>query len=147
LSLVGNLRRDVLAALPINNLTLMAPTIATGFVVRRDATAALVHPSSERGETLPNAALAAPSRLALYLASLDPLADRAVASWLLFMWPSDYSVSLTTLAVAILISGGVTLTLTPMMCARSAEGETRNNKAASTAPLARIDAIARYGVY
>ena len=105
----------------INNLTLMALTIATGFVVD-DAIVMMENISRyiEKGEPPLQAALKGAAQIGFTLLSLT-LSLVAVLIPLLFM--SDVIGRLfrefaVTLAVAILLSLFISLTLTPMMCAR-----------------------------
>ena len=105
----------------INNLTLMALTIATGFVVD-DAIVMIENIARylERGETPMQAALKGASQIGFTLVSLT-VSLIAVLIPLLFMTEvvgrlfREFAV---TLAVAILLSLLISLTLTPMMCAR-----------------------------
>ncbi|MGZ0714871.1 MdtB/MuxB family multidrug efflux RND transporter permease subunit [Pseudomonas palleroniana] len=121
LSLVGTFGVMYLAGFSINNLTLMALTIATGFVVD-DAIVMLENISRyiEEGETPLAAALKGAKQIGFTLVSLT-LSLIAVLIPLLFMADvvgrlfREFAI---TLAVAILISLVVSLTLTPMMCAR-----------------------------
>ncbi|WP_321862993.1 MdtB/MuxB family multidrug efflux RND transporter permease subunit [Pseudomonas paraveronii] len=121
LSLVGTFGVMYLAGFSINNLTLMALTIATGFVVD-DAIVMLENISRyiEEGETPLAAALKGAKQIGFTLISLT-LSLIAVLIPLLFMGDvvgrlfREFAI---TLAVAILISLVVSLTLTPMMCAR-----------------------------
>ncbi|MCC6211401.1 MAG: MdtB/MuxB family multidrug efflux RND transporter permease subunit [Burkholderiales bacterium] len=121
LSLIGAFAAMYLAGFSINNLTLMALTIATGFVVD-DAIVMIENISRhmEAGDTPLQAALKGSRQIAFTIISLT-LSLIAVLIPLLFMGDlvgrlfREFAV---TLAVAILISGVVSLTLTPMMCAR-----------------------------
>ena len=121
LSLIGTFGVMYLAGFTINNLTLMALTIATGFVVD-DAIVMLENIARhlEEGETPLNAALKGARQIGFTLVSLT-LSLIAVLIPLLFMADvvgrlfREFAI---TLAVAILISLVVSLTLTPMMCAR-----------------------------
>jgi multidrug efflux pump len=110
-----------LADFSINNLTLMALTIATGFVVD-DAIVVIENISRyiEKGESPLKAALKGSEQIGFTIISLT-FSLVAVLIPLLFM--SDVVGRLfrefaITLAVAILISAVVSLTLTPMMCAK-----------------------------
>src|SRR3546814_823556 len=110
-----------LAGFSINNLTLMALTVATGFVVD-DAIVMIENIARhiEDGETAMRAALKGAAQIGFTLVSLT-LSLIAVLIPLLFM--SDVIGRLfrefaITLAVAILMSLAISLTLTPMMCAR-----------------------------
>ncbi|PTS86413.1 multidrug transporter subunit MdtB [Pseudomonas sp. HMWF032] len=152
LSLIGTFGVMYLAGFTINNLTLMALTIATGFVVD-DAIVMLENIARhlEEGETPLNAALKGAKQIGFTLVSLT-ISLIAVLIPLLFMADvvgrlfREFAI---TLAVAILISLVVSLTLTPMMCARllkaeKPEEEGRFYRAAG----AVIDSmIARYGVW
>ncbi|MEG0858741.1 MAG: MdtB/MuxB family multidrug efflux RND transporter permease subunit [Pseudomonas sp.] len=121
LSLIGTFAVMHLAGFSINNLTLMALTIATGFVVD-DAIVMLENISRhiEEGETPMQAALKGARQIGFTLISLT-FSLIAVLIPLLFMADvvgrlfREFAI---TLAVAILISLVVSLTLTPMMCAR-----------------------------
>jgi multidrug efflux pump len=121
LSLVGTFGVMQLAGFSVNNLTLMALTIATGFVVD-DAIVMIENVARyvEQGESPLQAALKGAGEIGFTIISLT-LSLIAVLIPLLFM--SDVVGRLfrefaITLAVAILISAVVSLTLTPMMCAR-----------------------------
>ncbi|MCQ4308514.1 MdtB/MuxB family multidrug efflux RND transporter permease subunit [Pseudomonas stutzeri] len=121
LSLVGTFAVMHLAGFSLNNLTLMALTIATGFVVD-DAIVMLENIARhvEEGETPLQAALKGAKQIGFTLISLT-LSLIAVLIPLLFMQDvvgrlfREFAI---TLAVAILISLVVSLTLTPMMCAK-----------------------------
>ncbi len=122
LSLVGTFGVMYLAGFCINNLTLMALTIATGFVVD-DAIVMIENIARyiEKGETPLEAALKGSEQIGFTIISLT-FSLIAVLIPLLFMGDvvgrlfREFAI---TLAVAILISGVVSLTLTPMMCAKS----------------------------
>jgi multidrug efflux pump len=121
LSLIGTFGVMHLAGFSINNLTLMALTIATGFVVD-DAIVMIENCSRyiEEGESPLQAALKGAGQIGFTIVSLT-LSLIAVLIPLLFMREvvgrlfQEFAV---TLAVAILISAVVSLTLTPMLCAR-----------------------------
>jgi len=121
LSLVGTFAVMYLAGFSINNLTLMALTIATGFVVD-DAIVMIENISRyiEAGESPLAAALKGAEQIGFTIISLT-LSLIAVLIPLLFMGDvvgrlfREFAI---TLAVAILISAAVSLTLTPMLCAR-----------------------------
>lgn len=121
LSLIGTFGVMYLAGFSVNNLTLMALTIATGFVVD-DAIVMLENISRyiEEGDSPMQAALKGAKQIGFTLISLT-LSLIAVLIPLLFMGDvvgrlfREFAI---TLAVAILISLVVSLTLTPMMCAR-----------------------------
>ncbi len=121
LSLVGTFGVMYLAGFSINNLTLMALTIATGFVVD-DAIVMIENIARylEKGESPLQAALKGASQIGFTLVSLT-FSLIAVLIPLLFMTEvvgrlfREFAI---TLAVAILLSLLISLTLTPMMCAR-----------------------------
>jgi multidrug efflux pump len=121
LSLVGTFGVMYLAGFSINNLTLMALTIATGFVVD-DAIVMIENISRyiEEGEEPMAAALKGAEQIGFTIISLT-FSLIAVLIPLLFMGDvvgrlfREFAI---TLAVSILISAVVSLTLTPMMCAR-----------------------------
>lgn len=121
LSLVGTFAVMYLAGFSINNLTLMAFIVATGFMVD-DAIVMIENIARhvEAGEEPFAAALKGSRQIAFTVVSLT-LSLLAVLIPLLFMGGlvgrlfREFAV---TLAAAILISGVVSLTLTPMMCAR-----------------------------
>ncbi|HEX9451466.1 MAG TPA: MdtB/MuxB family multidrug efflux RND transporter permease subunit [Burkholderiales bacterium] len=121
LSLVGTFGVMYLAGFSINNLTLMALTIATGFVVD-DAIVMIENISRyiEQGMKPMEAALKGAEQIGFTIISLT-FSLIAVLIPLLFMGDvvgrlfREFAI---TLAVAILISAFVSLTLTPMMCAR-----------------------------
>ena len=121
LSLIGTFGVMYLAGFSINNLTLMALTVAAGFVVD-DAIVMLENIARhlEEGETPFQAALKGARQIGFTLISLT-FSLIAVLIPLLFMEDvvgrlfREFAI---TLAVAILISLVVSLTLTPMMCAR-----------------------------
>jgi multidrug efflux pump len=121
LSLVGTFGVMWLAGFSINNLTLMALTIATGFVVD-DAIVMIENIARhvEEGETPLQAALKGSKQIGFTIISLT-FSLIAVLIPLLFMGDvvgrlfREFAI---TLAVAILISAAVSLSLTPMLCAR-----------------------------
>ena len=121
LSLVGTFGVMYLAGFSINNLTLMAMTIATGFVVD-DAIVVIENIARyiEQGDPPLEAALKGTEQIGFTIISLT-VSLIAVLIPLLFMSEvvgrlfREFAI---TLAVAILISALVSLTLTPMMCAK-----------------------------
>ncbi|GAA4324786.1 MdtB/MuxB family multidrug efflux RND transporter permease subunit [Pigmentiphaga soli] len=121
LSLVGTFGVMYLAGFSVNNLTLMALTIATGFVVD-DAIVMIENIARylEEGEPPIQAALKGAAQIGFTLISLT-FSLIAVLIPLLFMGDvvgrlfREFAI---TLAVAIFISLLVSLTLTPMMCSR-----------------------------
>jgi multidrug efflux pump len=121
LSLVGTLAVMYLAGFSLNNLSLMALTIATGFVVD-DAIVMIENISRyiEAGDPPLQAALKGSSQIGFTIISLT-VSLIAVLIPLLFM-PDvvgrlfrEFAI---TLAVTIVISAVVALTLVPMMCAK-----------------------------
>ncbi len=121
LSLIGTFAVMYLANFSLNNLSLMALTIATGFVVD-DAIVMIENISRyiELGETPLEAALKGAGQIGFTIISLT-VSLIAVLIPLLFMQDvvgrlfREFAV---TLAVTILISAVVSLTLVPMMCAK-----------------------------
>jgi multidrug efflux pump len=121
LSLIGTFGVMYLAGFSINNLTLMALTIATGFVVD-DAIVMIENISRfvEKGDAPLEAALKGSKQIGFTIISLT-ISLIAVLIPLLFMGDvvgrlfREFAI---TLAVSILISAVVSLTLTPMMSAR-----------------------------
>lgn len=121
LSLIGTFAVMHLAGFSINNLTLMALIVATGFVVD-DAIVMIenIMRYIEAGEPPLKAAIKGARQIGFTIISLT-LSLIAVLIPLLFM--GDVAGRLfrefaITLSVAILISAVVSLTLTPMMCGR-----------------------------
>ncbi|MBJ7554861.1 efflux RND transporter permease subunit [Marinomonas spartinae] len=120
LSLIGTFGVMYLAGFSINNLSLMALTIATGFVID-DAIVVVENISRhlEEGESPFQAALKGSKQIAFTIISLT-FSLIAVLIPLLFM--SDVVGRLfrefaITLSVSILVSMIISLTLTPMLCA------------------------------
>jgi multidrug efflux pump len=121
LSIVGTFGVMYLLGYSLNNLTLMALTISTGFVVD-DAIVMIENISRfiEEGDSPMRAALKGSEQIGFTIMSLT-VSLIAVLIPLLFM--SDVVGKLfrefaVTLAVTILVSAFVSLTLTPMMCSR-----------------------------
>ncbi|HEE0339459.1 TPA: MdtB/MuxB family multidrug efflux RND transporter permease subunit, partial [Serratia marcescens] len=150
LSLVGTFAAMYFLGFSINNLTLMALTIATGFVVD-DAIVVIENISRyiEKGEKPLDAALKGAGEIGFTIISLT-FSLVAVLIPLLFMGDivgrlfREFAV---TLAVAILISAVVSLTLTPMMCARmlSHESLRKQNRFSAASERFFDRVIARYG--
>ena len=121
LSLIGTFAVMYLAGFSINNLTLMALTIASGFVVD-DAIVVIENISRyiEEGDPPLKAALKGSEQIGFTIISLT-ISLVAVLIPLLFMADvvgrlfREFAI---TLSVSILISAVVSLTLTPMMCAK-----------------------------
>jgi multidrug efflux pump len=121
LSLIGTFAVMYLAGFSLNNLSLMALTIATGFVVD-DAIVMIENIARyiEKGDKPLEAALKGAGEIGFTIVSLT-ISLIAVLIPLLFM--SDVVGRLfrefaITLSVTILISAAVSLTLVPMMCAK-----------------------------
>ena len=149
ISLVGTFAAMYLADYSLNNLSLMALTIATGFVVD-DAIVMMenIARHREQGKPALQAALDGAREIGFTLVSLT-VSLVAVLIPLLFMGDvvgrlfHEFAV---TLAVAIGISLLVSLTLTPMMSARMLKGETGHGGAEPSARPALLDRlIAAYG--
>jgi len=121
LSLVGAFGLMYLMGFSLNNLTLMALTISTGFVVD-DAVVMIENITRyiEEGESPLHAALNGSSQIGFTILSLT-VSLIAVLIPLLFMGDvvgrlfREFAV---TLSLTILVSAVVSLTLTPMMCAK-----------------------------
>jgi len=121
LSIIGTFGVMKLAGFTLDNLSLMALTIATGFVVD-DAIVMIenIVRFIEKGETPMNAALKGAKQIGFTVISLS-VSLIAVFIPLLFMTGivgrlfREFAV---TLSVAVAVSAVVSLTLTPMMCAR-----------------------------
>jgi HAE1 family hydrophobic/amphiphilic exporter-1 len=130
MSLIGTFTVMYLLGYSLDNLSLMALTIAVGFVVD-DAIVMIenIVRHIEEGRTPMEAALQGASEIGFTIMSISisliavfiPLFLMSGIVGLLFR---EFAV---TVAVAILVSVIVSLTLTPMMCARllTAEGDTR----------------------
>jgi multidrug efflux pump len=131
LSLIGTFAVMYLANFSLNNLSLMALTIATGFVVD-DAIVMIENISRyiEAGESPLEAALKGAGQIGFTIISLT-VSLIAVLIPLLFMQDvvgrlfREFAV---TLAVTILISAVVSLTLVPMMCAKLLKHRPQNER-------------------
>ncbi len=156
-SLVGTFGFMYLAGFSINNLTLMALTIATGFVVDDaivmiENIARIMEESVAEGKPLSpmQAALIGSKQIGFTIISLT-FSLIAVLIPLLFMGDvvgrlfREFAI---TLAVSILISAVVSLTLTPMMCARLLKHvhPEQEGKFARKVNALFEDIIARYAV-
>ena len=145
LSLVGTFGVMYLLGYSLNNLTLMALTISTGFVVD-DAIVMIenIVRYIEEGEAPLQAALRGAEQIGFTIISLT-ISLIAVLIPLLFMGDivgrlfREFAV---TLAVTILVSAVVSLTLTPMMCSQAAEAHARSRAGPS---LPRLRARLRSG--
>jgi multidrug efflux pump len=131
LSLIGTFAVMYLANFSLNNLSLMALTIATGFVVD-DAIVMIENIARyiEQGERPLDAALKGAGQIGFTIISLT-VSLIAVLIPLLFMQDvvgrlfREFAV---TLAVTILISAVVSLTLVPMLCAKLLRHTPREEK-------------------
>ncbi|HKS08624.1 MAG TPA: MdtB/MuxB family multidrug efflux RND transporter permease subunit [Pyrinomonadaceae bacterium] len=131
LSLVGTLAAMYLLGYSLNNLTLMALTISTGFVVD-DAIVMIenIVRYLEEGETPMQAALKGAEQIGFTIVSLT-ISLIAVLIPLLFMGDivgrlfREFAI---TLSVTILVSAVVSLTLTPMMCSRLLRGHSESQQ-------------------
>ncbi|GAB6039189.1 MdtB/MuxB family multidrug efflux RND transporter permease subunit [Fundidesulfovibrio butyratiphilus] len=150
LSLVGAFGAMYLLGFSLNNLTLMALTISTGFVVD-DAIVMIENVARfvEQGETPMQAALKGSKQIGFTIVSLT-VSLVAVLIPLLFMGDvvgrlfREFAV---TLGVTILISAAVSLTLTPMMCARVLKRPDRERESVFFARTQKFfdSVIAAYG--
>ena len=132
-TLIGTFGVMKLAGFSLDNLSLMALTISTGFVVD-DAIVMIenIVRYIENGETPMQAALKGAKQIGFTIVSLS-VSLIAVFIPLLFMTGivgrlfREFAI---TLSVAVAVSAVVSLTLTPMMCARllREEREEKNNK-------------------
>ena len=121
LSLVGTFAVMYLLGFSIDNLSLMALTLSVGFVVD-DAIVVLenIVRHIEQGESVPQAALRGSQEIAFTVISMT-ISLVAVFIPVLFMGGilgrllHEFAI---TIGTAILISGFVSLTLTPMLCSR-----------------------------
>ena len=148
LSLVGTFAVMYLSDFSLNNLSLMALTIATGFVVD-DAIVMIENISRfiERGDSPMDAAMKGSGQIGFTIISLT-VSLLAVLIPLLFMQDvvgrlfREFAV---TLAVTILISAVVSLTLVPMLCAKllKSRAATAHTQTASSRWFAAV--VAWYG--
>src|SRR5579859_3227892 len=150
LSIVGTFAAMYLLGYSLNNLSLMALTISTGFVVD-DAIVMIENIARyiEAGEKPLQAALMGAEQIGFTILSLT-VSLIAVLIPLLFMGDivgrlfREFAV---TLAVTILVSAVVSLTLTPMMCAKLLRHEPENEQTWFYRTSEKIfnDVIAFYG--
>ncbi|WP_401751193.1 efflux RND transporter permease subunit, partial [Stenotrophomonas muris] len=132
LSLLGTVAIIYGLGFSLNNLTLMALTVATGFLVD-DAIVMIENISRHMamGKSRMQAALEGAGQVGFTIVSLSA-ALIAVMIPLLFMGDvvgrlfREFAV---TLSVAIVVSAGVTLTLVPMLCARVLKPEAEHDEA------------------
>jgi multidrug efflux pump len=137
LSLVGTFGAMYALGFSLNNLTLMALTISTGFVVD-DAIVMIENITRyvEQGEAPLAAALKGAEQIGFTIMSLT-VSLIAVLIPLLFM--GDITGRLfrefaITLSATILISAAISLTLTPMLCAKLLRHKRHPSRAVSTRP-------------
>jgi multidrug efflux pump len=131
LSIVGTFGVMYLLGYSLNNLTLMALTISTGFVVD-DAIVMIENIARflEEGDEPLEAALKGSGQIGFTIVSLT-VSLIAVLIPLLFMGDivgrlfREFAV---TLSVTILVSAGVSLSLTPMMCAKLLKHQKEEDK-------------------
>jgi multidrug efflux pump len=150
LSIVGTFGVMYLLGYSLNNLSLMALTISTGFVVD-DAIVMIENISRyiEAGESPLQAALKGSEQIGFTIVSLT-VSLIAVLIPLLFMGDivgrlfREFAV---TLAVTILVSAIVSLTLTPMMCAKLLRHQPENQQTWFYRKSEKVfdDVIAFYG--
>ncbi|HTZ34049.1 MAG TPA: multidrug efflux RND transporter permease subunit [Methylomirabilota bacterium] len=150
LSIVGTFGVMYLLGYSLNNLSLMALTISTGFVVD-DAIVMIENISRyiEAGESPLQAALIGSEQIGFTIVSLT-VSLIAVLIPLLFMGDivgrlfREFAV---TLAVTILVSAVVSLTLTPMMCAKLLKHQPENQQTWFYRKSEKVfnDVIAFYG--
>jgi multidrug efflux pump len=152
LSLIGTFAAMYLCGFSLNNLSLMALTIASGFVVD-DAIVMIENISRyiEKGEKPLAAALKGSGEIGFTIVSLT-VSLIAVLIPLLFMREvvgrlfREFAI---TLAISILISAVVSLTLVPMLCAKMLRPQhemrlRRRNALSLWAERAFNDLVARY---
>jgi len=131
LSIIGTFAAMYALGFSVNNITLMALTLSVGFVVD-DAIVMLenIVRHIERGETPKNAAYIGSKEIGFTILSMT-ISLIAVFIPVLFMagmlgrMLHEFAVTIT---VAILISGVVSLTLTPMLCSRFLKPHTEEEK-------------------
>jgi len=150
LSIVGTFGVMYLLGYSLNNLSLMALTISTGFVVD-DAIVMIENISRylEAGDSPLEAALKGSEQIGFTIVSLT-VSLIAVLIPLLFMGDivgrlfREFAV---TLAVTILVSAAVSLTLTPMMCAKLLRHQPENQQTWFYRKSEKVfnDVIAFYG--
>ncbi len=143
LSIIGTFGIIYLLGFSVNNFTLLALTLAVGFVVD-DAIVVLenIVRHVEKGTTPWNAALQGGREIGFTVLSMT-LSLAAVFIPVLFMGGilgrllNEFAV---TIAVAILVSGAVSLSLTPMLCSRFLRAS-RPHKSKNRPPKSRALAL------
>ena len=126
LSIVGTFAGMYVLGFSLNNLTLMALTLAVGFVVD-DAIVMLENISRhiENGKSRMEAALIGSKEIGFTILSMT-ISLVAVFIPIVFMYGvigkllHEFAI---TICISIIVSGFVSLTLTPMMCSRMLESE------------------------
>jgi multidrug efflux pump len=150
LSLVGTLGIIYLLGFSLNNLTLMALTISTGFVVD-DAIVMIenIFRYIEQGEKPLAAALKGAEQIGFTIISLT---ISLIAGLIPLLFMGDVVGRLfrefaITLSVTILVSMCVSLSLTPMLCAQilKAKGEKKHGRFYESSERVFNRIIARYG--
>ena len=137
MSLVGTFAVMYLMGYSLDNLSLMALTLAVGFVVD-DAIVVLenIVRHIEKGEPVMEAAIKGTREISFTVVSMT-VSLVAVFIPVLFLGGLIgrlFQAFAVTIGVAILVSGFVSLTLTPMLCSRwlKPKEETRSTTAGST---------------
>lgn len=131
LSLIGTFAVMYLLNFSLNNLSLMALTLSVGFIVD-DAIVVLenIVRHIEKGESVFAAALKGSREIGFTVISMT-ISLAAVFLPVLFMGGilgrllNEFAV---TIGVAILVSGVISLTLTPMLCSRFLRGQEEDHK-------------------
>ena len=150
LSLIGTLGIMYLLGFSLNNLTLMALTISTGFVVD-DAIVMIenIFRYLEQGEKPLAAALKGAEQIGFTIISLT---ISLIAGLIPLLFMGDVVGRLfrqfaITLSVTILVSACVSLTLTPMLCAQilKSKGEKKHGRLYELSERIFNGIIARYG--
>ena len=141
LSLIGTFAVMWLAGFSLDNLSLMALTIGTGFVVD-DAIVMIenIARHREEGEDTLTAAYNGASEIGFTVISLT-VSLLAVFIPLLFMSGlvgRMFREFALTLAIAVVVSAIVSLTLTPMMCSQLLRGAVHKHDAPSTGLVGRL---------
>jgi HAE1 family hydrophobic/amphiphilic exporter-1 len=149
LSLIGTFAVMYLLGYSLDNLSLMALTLAVGFVVD-DAIVVLenIVRHIEKGESVLQAAINGSREIAFTVVSMT-LSLVAVFIPVLFLGGLIgrlFQAFAVTISVAILVSGFVSLTLTPMLCSRwlKSEREQRHGRLYTTIERAWEKSLAWY---
>ena len=146
LSLLGTVGAMYLLGLSLNNLTLMALTIATGFVVD-DAIVVLenITRHMERGSSAREAAMEGTREIAFTVISISVSLVAVFIPILLMdgVLGRLFKEFAVVLSLAILISMVVSLTTTPMMCAALLRASPRSLRAKNAAQGASAERVTR----